>query len=175
MNSTRSFSRDPESVAAARRFTSESLGDVDAETLEVVVLMVSELATNCIRHTQSGFELAILRSPERIRVEVTDQAGGTPRMRSPAVTDPTGRGLQIVDLLSQTWGVERSAAPGKTVWFTVPASRQAAIEVDRAQPRSTPGSRAKPQSVLPQCCRSTRLSRTPRPIAITFRASFATS
>ena len=134
MKSTNAFSPDPESVAAARRFTSDALSDLDPETLEVAVLMVSELATNCIRHTRTGFELVILRTPEEVRIEVTDQAGGTPRMKSPAVTDPTGRGLQIVDLLSQAWGVERSAAPGKTVWFIVTAGRTAAAEVQVAEP-----------------------------------------
>jgi anti-sigma regulatory factor (Ser/Thr protein kinase) len=120
MKHARRFPHEPESVPAARRFATSALRDVSRETLESVELMVSELATNCIRHTDCGFELVITRTGSDIRVEATDRAGGTPRMRSPAPTDPTGRGLKIVDMLSAEWGVDRGEAPGKTVWFTVP-------------------------------------------------------
>jgi hypothetical protein len=40
-------------------------------------------------------------------------------MRSPGPEEPSGRGLQIVNMLSQDWGVEQRAAAGKTVWFVV--------------------------------------------------------
>ena len=82
--------------------------------------MVSELATNCIRHTDSGFDLTITRAGGDIRVEATDGAGGRPEMRSPKPTDPSGRGLKIIDMLSAEWGVDHGATAGKTVWFTVP-------------------------------------------------------
>jgi len=102
------------------------LRGVSADTMEAVELMVSELATNCIRHTNSGFELTITRAGGEIRIEATDGAGGTPEMRSPKPTDPSGRGLKIIDMLSTGWGVEQSAGAGKTVWFkvsdTAPAS-----------------------------------------------------
>ena len=118
---TRTFSAQPESVAAARRFTTSALSGTAHDTVEAIELMVSELATNCIRHTKTGFELRIGRTADQIRVEVTDHAGGTPRMRRPEATEPTGRGLQIVDLLSEEWGVDQEAGPGKTVWFVVAA------------------------------------------------------
>jgi hypothetical protein len=38
---------------------------------------------------------------------------------SPTPRELTGRGLRIVDTLSQTWGVTHSGR-GKTVWFTLP-------------------------------------------------------
>ncbi len=119
MTHTRTFPHEPESVPAARRFATSALRDVSVDTLEAVELMVSELATNCIRHTDSGFELTITRAGGDIRVEATDQAGGRPEMRSPKPTDPSGRGLKIVDTLSAEWGVDQGAAAGKTVWFTV--------------------------------------------------------
>lgn len=119
MKRERIFPHEPESVPAARRFATSVLRDVSADTLEVVELMVSELATNCIRHTNSGFALTIIRARGNIRVEATDRAGGTPEMRSPKPTDPSGRGLKIVDMLSSGWGVDHRASTGKTVWFTV--------------------------------------------------------
>jgi anti-sigma regulatory factor (Ser/Thr protein kinase) len=105
------------------------LRGTSAETLEAIELMVSELATNCVRHTDSGFELTIIRDGQDIRVEAVDHAGGTPTMRSPKPTDPSGRGLKIIDMLSTRWGVRRGPTTGKTVWFTI---RDAAPEPARA-------------------------------------------
>ena len=120
MKQARTFPPEPESVPAARRFATSALRGVSPDTLEAVELMVSELATNCIRHTDSGFELTITRSEGDIRIEATDGAGGRPRMRSPKPTEPSGRGLKIIDMLSAEWGVDQRAAAGKTVWFRVP-------------------------------------------------------
>jgi serine/threonine-protein kinase RsbW len=128
MKTARSFQHAPESVTAARRFATSMLADLAAEMLETVELMVSELASNCIRHTDAGFELAIFRTTGEIRVEATDDAGGVPLKRSAEPTDPSGRGLQIVDMLSSAWGVERRVPAGKTVWFTVDIRMPAALE-----------------------------------------------
>jgi anti-sigma regulatory factor (Ser/Thr protein kinase) len=112
----------PQSVHAARLFATETLSAQPASTVEAVELMVSELATNCIRHERTSFHITILDSPQEIRVEVTDSGSGSPIMRSPGPDEPSGRGLQIVDMLSDSWGVEPEHPSGKTVWFTVPAS-----------------------------------------------------
>jgi serine/threonine-protein kinase RsbW len=93
---------------------------VSSDTLDAVELMVSELATNCVRHADTRFELTVTRTGGEIRVDATDGAGGRPEVRSPKPTDPSGRGLKIVDMLSAAWGVDQGAAIGKTVWFTVP-------------------------------------------------------
>ncbi|HTU84593.1 MAG TPA: ATP-binding protein [Solirubrobacteraceae bacterium] len=126
MTTTRSFPHEPQSVPAARRFATSVLSGSSAETLEAVELMVSELATNCIRHTDSGFDLTITRSGDDIRVEASDHAGGTPTMRSPKPTDPSGRGLKIIDMLSARWGVRADGTRGKTVWFTIADTAPAA-------------------------------------------------
>jgi hypothetical protein len=89
--------------------------------------MISELASNCIRHTDTGFDLTIIRTPAEIRVEATDRAVEEPRLRSPAPTDPNGRGLQIVDMLSSSWGFEPLPEGGKTVWFVLANEAPAAV------------------------------------------------
>jgi serine/threonine-protein kinase RsbW len=122
---TQTFPRLAESVGAARRFATEVLSGIDPDQLDSVELMVSELATNSIRHAHAEFELTVANVDGEIRVEVTDRAGGEPRMRRAGPDDPTGRGLQIVDLLSDAWGVEHRADTGKTVWFTVGAQASA--------------------------------------------------
>jgi anti-sigma regulatory factor (Ser/Thr protein kinase) len=129
MRKTRRFPSQPESVAAARRFATEPLKAVSADAIAAVELMVSELATNSVRHAGTAFDLTIAQEQGTIRVEVSDQAGGTPEMRSPGPDDPTGRGLQIVDIFSETWGVDPGPAGGKTVWFTIHAQASQATSV----------------------------------------------
>jgi len=130
MRHMRTFPAVPQSVPAARRFAVGALADSPAATLEAVELMVSELATNCIRHEHSSFHIVILRTSDEIRIEVTDSGSGTPTMRSPGPHEPSGRGLQIVDMLSDRWGVERELPSGKTVWFTldVPALHESGAD-----------------------------------------------
>jgi serine/threonine-protein kinase RsbW len=121
MRKTRRFESEPASVPAARRFATEALKGVSGETLDAVELMVSELATNCVRHASTAFDLTVAEERGTIRVEVTDRAGGTPTMRSPGPEDPTGRGLQIVNMLAESWGVDHGSGQGKTVWLTISA------------------------------------------------------
>ena len=127
MTERRRFPNAPDSVAAARRFALRVLQDLSGEVTEAIQLMVSELATNCVRHAESSFDISIARSKEQIRVEATDHAGGEPQLLSPAPSDPHGRGLLIVDMLSADWGIRQREGTGKTVWFTVslrePANR----------------------------------------------------
>src|SRR6202012_1401081 len=122
MRRMRTFPAIPQSVHAARRFAIDTLSASPASTLGAVELMVSELATNCIRHERTSFHITIVGSSQEIRVEVTDSGSGTPTMRSPGPDEPSGRGLQIVDMPPGTGGVEPETPSGKTVWFTMPAA-----------------------------------------------------
>ena len=116
----RSFPNTPQSVGQARSHTRDVLGAVDPEVADTIALMVSELATNCIRHAVTHYTLTIDQTPERVRVAVTDTAPGIPTLQTPPPTSPTGRGLQIVREFADDWGIAAAAgAPGKTVWFTV--------------------------------------------------------
>jgi anti-sigma regulatory factor (Ser/Thr protein kinase) len=119
MKHERSYPHRPDSVAAARRFTVSLVRDLPSDVVESVELMVSELATNCIRHTDSGFSLSVARCEAEIRVAVRDEGDGTPLMGTPGPMDISGRGLRIVDLLSGEWGIEPSRDRGKTVWFVL--------------------------------------------------------
>lgn len=129
--STRTFPPDRRSVTEARRFASQMLDGTPHDVREAVELMVSELATNCVRHVRQQFELSIRHTRDEIRVEVSDPGSGTPRMRSPGPSDPTGRGLRIVDMLSDEWGVTPSAPTGKKVWFRVALSRDGGFPAGR--------------------------------------------
>lgn len=119
MRFARSFSHHPDSVTAARRFVADLLSDQEPSVSESVQIMVSELATNCIRHTPNGFELGVELTEDAIRVEVSDRGDGVPSPQDPPPTQPSGRGLRIVAALADDWGVTPvPTGKGKTVWFT---------------------------------------------------------
>lgn len=154
MRRMRTFPAIPQSVHAARRFATDTLIGKPVAMIEAVELMVSELATNCIRHERTSFHVTILGSTREIRVEVTDSGSGTPMMRSPGPDEPSGRGLQIVDMLSDSWGVQPEQPSGKTVWFTMPAGSQLAPGSDSVASRGRIGQDAAtlagdPSSVQP--------------------------
>jgi anti-sigma regulatory factor (Ser/Thr protein kinase) len=115
----RTFPGVASSVAAARNFATQSLADLSPDARDEVRLMVSELASNAIEHVMTSFDLAIHRTSQEIRVEVTDYGAGTPTMRSVGPDTPRGRGLKIVDTLATHWGVEHRSDSTKTVWFTL--------------------------------------------------------
>jgi anti-sigma regulatory factor (Ser/Thr protein kinase) len=116
----RSFGPDRTSVAASRRFVVDALNDLPDDIRESAELMMSELATNAVVHAGTGFEVRIERTATFLRVDVTDVGHGEPRLRSPSVSEPHGRGLQIVKQLSDQWGsIEDPDHSGKTVWYLV--------------------------------------------------------
>jgi PAS domain S-box-containing protein len=117
MRQTRSFTAEPKSVGAARRFAAEALNELPEPARETVTLLVSELATNSIRHAGSGFQVSIAGSGAEVRVEVADGGEGQPRLRAPKPDDLSGRGLRIVEMLADAWGVQRVPGAGKVVWF----------------------------------------------------------
>jgi phosphoserine phosphatase RsbU/P len=114
------FACDPASVRLARRFILESVELLGLQRLPDIQLMVSELATNAVVHAKSQFDVVVERvDRETVRVEVRDFGHGVPAV-IPGATGSGGRGLKIVDLLAQSWGVEnRPAGQGKSTWFVV--------------------------------------------------------
>jgi anti-sigma regulatory factor (Ser/Thr protein kinase) len=109
----------PESIGAARRFTRAALRRhaVTPETIDIAVLLVSELATNTLVHAQSEIRLRI-RVGTEIRVEVCDACSEGPDVVSPEWERESGRGMELVESLAQGW----DWAPrddGKVVWFAL--------------------------------------------------------
>jgi anti-sigma regulatory factor (Ser/Thr protein kinase) len=120
----REFPRSTESVPVARHFVAEMVGDAPPDVVDRVSVIVSELATNAILHAGTDFAVQVEITPERICVEVSDSGGGQPRVRYTSPRSLSGRGLRIVESLSDDWGV--TAHPrqrGKTVWFTLARDR----------------------------------------------------
>ena len=120
MMARRRFGATEESVGAARRFVTEMIDDAPADVRDSVSLMVSELSTNALIHAASGFDVYMDRSDLTVFVSVSDRGeGGTPLLQEPAPSEPHGRGLQIVDALSEEWGISTTSDERKAVWFRI--------------------------------------------------------
>lgn len=117
------FASKPESVGNARRFIAECVEQLGLRRLPEVQLMVSELATNAVQHSGARFDVTVERlSDTDVRVEVRDFGPGMPRLLNRGVEAEGGRGLQIIELLAESWGVvNRPGAAGKSTWFVVSA------------------------------------------------------
>jgi PAS domain S-box-containing protein len=106
----------PTSVAKARELARDQLLDWGLEQLvDTTELLVSELVTNALRHGYGDIRLRLLLDRTLV-CEVWDGALLQPRRRRARDTDEGGRGLQLVAMLSQSWGSRRTHR-GKTVWF----------------------------------------------------------
>jgi anti-sigma regulatory factor (Ser/Thr protein kinase) len=113
-----------DAIADARRCTRDllRLWGLGEEICDLAVLVISELVTNAVRHTASTAIMCQVRSTDRlVHVEVKDEGAGssTPRKLAPDADAESGRGLLLVDTLTDAWGV-RSSDPdgGRTVWAT---------------------------------------------------------
>jgi anti-sigma regulatory factor (Ser/Thr protein kinase) len=103
-------------VTAARHFvqTRLTVADLPPETIEVAALLVSELATNAVVHAPGPFSVSLTLDGEALTVEVNDTGAGDV---APVASDEvTGRGLVVLDTLTEDWGVRRHLE-GKSVYF----------------------------------------------------------
>lgn len=109
--------------AEARRFAGAFLASHHPRaadgTEHDAATVVSELVTNAVRAGAQSITIRLTVDDARLRIEVTDDVAGWPRMRKPRADDPTGRGLRLVAALADRWGVTRVQGTGKLVWATL--------------------------------------------------------
>ncbi|MFC7305838.1 SpoIIE family protein phosphatase [Streptomyces monticola] len=112
---------EPERIAGARQQLRELLHDwADPEQVDSAVLMVSEMVTNVLVHTDGDALLVAEAHGEpggrRLRVEVSDGSDELPHKRRPGELASSGRGLVLMELLADAWGVD-PRGDGKCIWF----------------------------------------------------------
>jgi anti-sigma regulatory factor (Ser/Thr protein kinase) len=109
-----------ESVGAGRRMVSAALSDWELEVLDyTATLLTSEVLTNSVLHARTPIRLTIERTPPgAVTISVRDGSSLVPRRRRHGGDATTGRGLELLDRLSQSWRVE-SDGDGKTIRFVV--------------------------------------------------------
>ena len=89
-----------------------------------LVLAVSELASNAVQHGDGPTSLVIITSAAGVVIEIGDNAP----TRSPSVlplrpNSWSGRGMAIVDVISDSWGV-LALHETKVVWCEFLGSRE---------------------------------------------------
>ncbi|GGT18392.1 hypothetical protein GCM10010271_21890 [Streptomyces kurssanovii] len=89
------------------------------EVAEAAELALTELIANVVRHVPGRrCQTLILLQDGGVRVEVSDASPVLPRSARADLTAEGGRGLLLVEALTDRWGTEeRPAGSGKTVWF----------------------------------------------------------
>jgi anti-sigma regulatory factor (Ser/Thr protein kinase) len=118
MDVSHEFANAPASVRAAREFVEDALRPFGLDDVEARIV-VSELATNAVRHAQTPFTVAVDVGPSTIRIEVEDGAGAV-RIATEMASERTGRGLRIVEAAASSWGVDLRGEK-KAVWIELPA------------------------------------------------------
>lgn len=98
------------------------------DQVDTAVLLATELLGNVLVHTDQDGVLNATLSGEtgtrRLVVEVMDRGDELPHQRTPGELASSGRGLLLLDILADQWGV-RPEPEGKTAWFALNEAAQA--------------------------------------------------
>jgi hypothetical protein len=138
---TRALSAEGGSVGAARDFTHAVLRrQSTGHNRQDILVVVSELVTNALRHALRGpgdtgvrgpIGLGLLQHGRWLLCAVADPAWAVPVPRTPAALTETGRGLQMVHALSDRWGYTAPGETGKVVWAVFAARPVPALAAAR--------------------------------------------
>ena len=107
---------------ARQEITKHLNGELGSERTLDAVLLVGELVTNSVLHAAAGAAheilLELIIGLDDVRVVVTDGGSQTvPMIRPLDPARPGGRGLFLVDTLSDRWGMTREGNRETRVWF----------------------------------------------------------
>ena len=106
---------EPRQVSSARRFVARAVPDLDDDTGDTLLLLVSELVTNAVVHARTELEVAVAVTAEDVVVAVHDLDLG--RKEQHAGERDGGRGLGLVRSLAADSGMMTHPGGGKTAWF----------------------------------------------------------
>lgn len=102
-----------QSTRSARSEAAKVLrGRLTPETLDDVLIVLSELVANAVIHTGNAYMLSIRIVDARLLLEVHDSDNHVPRQ---ADRSELGRGLGVVQTVADRWGIDRTTT-GKCVW-----------------------------------------------------------
>jgi anti-sigma regulatory factor (Ser/Thr protein kinase) len=113
---------EPTSASEARDFVSTHLfAHALTHLVDDMRLVVSELATNAVAHAKTPFTVTLLESNESIIVAIEDGSDSVPVRAAPDVLNTSGRGLMLVEELSDGWGTRSDGHGLKSVWASFPS------------------------------------------------------
>ncbi|WP_406376960.1 SpoIIE family protein phosphatase [Streptomyces sp. NBC_00647] len=112
--------RVPEAVRHARRYTRRALRAWGVSAyVDPALLIVSELVTNALVHTDGQVRLDLTLINHRLRIAVADNSPRTPIKPTSIGWEATGgRGILLVEAMSATWGTV-PVSGGKQVWSEI--------------------------------------------------------
>jgi hypothetical protein len=112
----------PSAIPCARLHTRAILKEWCLDHLaDDAELIVSELATNALKASWSASDskpivLHLQATSECLTIQVWDSLPAAPEPRPHTIDAETGRGLEIVSLLSHRWGFYHPDTGGKILW-----------------------------------------------------------
>lgn len=115
------FTAVPAEVRLLRQAATAQLGQwCMPHAAEETELVVTELATNVIKHVGEGTSATLVLEwdGERLRVEVHDKSRSVPSLSAAGCDDECGRGLHLLAAVTADWGTILTAA-GKSVWCEI--------------------------------------------------------
>lgn len=108
-----------DAAARSRTFVRAALLSWGLEDLlDPVLLLTSEVVSNALLHAGTDMVVRVQQDGSGVRVDVADGSGVPPVRRRLSSSATTGRGVQLLDNLSDEWGWIPSLQ-GKSVWFQV--------------------------------------------------------
>lgn len=125
----------PKEVRLLRHAAATQLGQWGVPTAgEVTQLVVTELATNVIKHVGEGSPATLILEwkRERLRVEMHDKSSSLPSLRTADCDAECGRGLHMLAAMAVDWGTVATAL-GKSVWCEIELGSDAVcLRMERA-------------------------------------------
>jgi anti-sigma regulatory factor (Ser/Thr protein kinase) len=146
----------PTAVGSARAHTRTILAEWGlAALISDAEMLVSELLTNALEaswrlNDRPPIALRLLANHDRLLIEAWDQDTGSCHLhpQEPRSDEDHGRGLMVVDALSQRWGVRRTSVSHKVVWaeLVVPYEPISPVGLPRRMPPHELAERAPPRA-----------------------------
>ncbi|MGW3657529.1 ATP-binding protein [Streptomyces sp. NPDC005151] len=118
------FKASPEAMRGLRRAVQAELRPWGlADLVGEAELVVTELATNVVKHVGAGSAATLILEfrADVIRVEIHDTSYKVPAVSEVGCASECGRGLHLLAAMARDWGT-RVTASGKAVWCELPLS-----------------------------------------------------
>jgi len=117
---------EPTAGSAARRELLAGNGTLPSSVRDDVLLLVTELVSNAVRHSSAGpdglVRVELRRGPDVLRVAVSDEGTGFTADAPLEPNEDGGWGLALVDRIADRWAVAPIGS-GTRAWFEIAYER----------------------------------------------------
>jgi anti-sigma regulatory factor (Ser/Thr protein kinase) len=115
----------PNDIVRARQATRTFIGTLspapDPTAADALILVVSELVTNAVRHGGGRYVLELSADADTLSAAVTDRSPAPPREHTPVLgSDSSGLGWYLIRLLTSHVSISAGPGPGKTIHARLP-------------------------------------------------------